>query len=74
MTFTLAPFLLVVDLGPRTGFSTAITPKMDRLPQEFVTLIAQAHLVDLSGLVADWSGSCQALKGLGIGKPIRLGS
>ena len=44
--------LLVIDSGPRTGFSTQVGPQMHSVAEQLVAVSPEIDLVDLSRLVA----------------------
>ena len=48
MAFAFRPFLSVIDLGPRANPPTALSPKMDRMAQDFVALVADDNPMNLA--------------------------
>ena len=60
--------LLVIDSGPRTGFSAQVGPQMHSVAEQLVAVSPQIDLVDLSRLVANGSCSRQTLQSGGIFK------
>src|SRR5277367_4870844 len=71
VAFAFGAFLPVVDLGPRAHPNATLSPKMDGMAQDLVTLVADTDPMDLTRLKTNWGGAGDALQALRILEAVR---
>ena len=72
MAFAFRAFLPVVNLRPRTSLRTALSPEMNGVAEDFVTLVADVDPVDLTGLETDRGRAGDALQSFRVSEALGI--